>query len=80
MLHLGQWILGRRFGLAEHFGGDVARGDLAQGDDGCFVVFPGKRGLGAVRQAAGALGGEENELKEVLDVVQAVFDGNSGHV
>ena len=80
MLHFRQGILRRRLGLTEHFGRDVASGDLTQGDDGCFVVLPGERGLGAVRQAAGALGGEENELKEVLNVVQAVFDGNSGHV
>ena len=38
-----------------------------------------QRGLGAIGQAAGALGGQQHELEEVIDVVQAVFDGNSGH-
>src|SRR5580704_16116181 len=79
MFHIRQGILRRRLGLTEHFGGDVASGDFAQRDDGRLVVFPGKRRLGAVRQAARALRSEENELKEVLDVVQAVFYGNTGH-
>src|ERR1043165_5467958 len=70
----------RRLGLAEHFGRDVALGDLAQRDHGRLVVLPGNGRLGAIRQAARALRGQQDELEDVLDVREAVFDGDTGHV
>ena len=59
--------------------GDVARSDLAQGHDCGLVVLPAQRGLGTIRQPARALGGQQHELEQVIDVVQAVFDGDTGH-
>ena len=58
---------------------DVACGDLAQGDHGGLVVLPGHRGLGAIGEPARALGSQQHELEQVFDVVQAVFDGDTGH-
>src|SRR5262249_34784823 len=53
--------------------------DLAQGHDGGLVVLPVERGLGAIGEPACALRSEQHELKEVVDVMQAVFDGDTGH-
>src|SRR5688572_11867875 len=69
----------RRIGLTQHLGRDVAFGDLAQRNHGGLVVLPRHGGFGAIRQAAGTLSGQQYELKDVLDVRQAVFDGNTGH-
>src|SRR5688500_17367424 len=66
----------RRLRLTEHVYGDVARGDFAKGDNRGLVVFPAHGGLGAIGQAASALGGQQHELEEVIDVMQAVFDSN----
>jgi hypothetical protein len=66
--------------LEEHFGRDVTLGDLAQRDHGHLVVVHRHRGLGAVGQAPRAGGSQQHELEQVVHVVQAVFDGNSGHV
>mgnify|MGYP003693565573 CR=1 FL=1 len=38
-----------------------------------------QRGLGAIGEAARALGRQQHQLEQVVDVVQAVFYGNSGH-
>src|SRR6185312_2385660 len=78
-LQLGDCRLGRGLGLAEHVERDVAGGDLAQRDDGRLVVFPADGGLGSVGQPTSALGRQDDELKEVIDVLQAVFDSNAGH-
>ncbi len=66
-------------GFTQHLDGDVAGGDFAQGDNRGLVVFPAQRGLGAIGQPAGALGSQQHELEQVVDVVQAVFDGDTGH-
>ncbi|MNC14120.1 hypothetical protein D3C75_618860 [compost metagenome] len=66
--------------LQHHFVVDQAFGDFAQGDHGRLVVFPGYfRLLAAGCQLAGALAGEHDQLKTVIDVVQAVFDGDASH-
>jgi len=71
-----------RFGfLCRHaLGADLALGDLPQGDDGGFVVLPGHQGLAALLQLVGALGGQQHELKTIGDLLQAVLDGDTGHV
>src|SRR3984885_15038359 len=71
--------LGGGVGVAQHFRGHVAGGDLAQRQHGRLVVLERQRRLGAVRQAARALRGEQHQLEEVIDVLQAVFYGNTGH-
>src|SRR5688500_397472 len=70
----------RRLGLAQHLGRDVALGDLTQRDDGRLVVFPGNGRLRAIGEPAGACRGQQHELKDVLDVREAVFDGDTGHL
>ena len=59
---------------------DQAIGDLAQGDDGRFVVLFFHQGIGAVRDLARPLGCGQDHFEAVLDVFQAVFNGNSCHV
>src|ERR1700756_281968 len=71
--------LGRRLGLAQHLRGDVAGGDLAQREHRRLVVLEREGGLRAVGEPPGALRREQHQLEEVLDVVQAVFYGDSGH-
>src|SRR5215469_1691811 len=78
-LDLGDGGLGRRLRLAQHLDSDVAGGDFTQRDDGRLVILPGDRGLGPVRQAPGALRRQQHQLEQVVDVRQAVFNGDSGH-
>src|SRR5581483_7999277 len=78
-VELGNRGLGRRLGLAEHVERDIAGGNLAQRDHGRLVVLPADSGLGAIGKPAGALGGQDDELEEVIDVLQAVFDSDTGH-
>src|SRR5262249_48615730 len=49
-------------------------GDLAQGGDGRLVVT-GDEGLGALRDLAGALGGQDGQREAVGHPLQAIFDG-----
>ena len=62
--------VGRRDGLL---------GDLAQGDDRVLVVVALDRQRGAGRDRARAMGGKENELEAIGDLVDAVFDGDACH-
>src|ERR1700757_913398 len=71
--------LGRRLGLAQHLRGDVAGGDLAQREHRRLVVLERQGGLRAVGEPPGALRRQQHQLEEVIDVVQAVFYGDSGH-
>ena len=68
-----------RIRLLEHGRRDVAFRDLAQRDDRRLVIFPVDHRLSAVGEAARALGREQHELEQVVDVLQAVFYGNAGH-
>ena len=68
-----------RLRLAQHLGRDVARGDLAQRQHRGLVVVDRHGGFGAIGQAARALRGQQHQLEQVIDVLQAVFDGDSGH-
>ena len=54
--------------LLEHLEADVAGRDLAQRQHGRLVVLPVERGLGAVGELAGALGGDQHQLEQVGDV------------
>lgn len=65
--------------LLEHFKAHFASCDFAQGCDGrlvaCFDF-----GCVALAQHACAVGGRQNELKTVRDLLKAVFDGNASHL
>src|SRR6185295_10196964 len=69
----------RRVGLAQHLRGDVAFGDFAKSDHGGLVVLPRNGRLGSIGEAARTLRGQQYQLEDVLDVRQAVFDGDTGH-
>ena len=60
-------------------GRDGCLGDLAQGHDRVLVVVAvdGQRRPG--RDDAGAVGGEQNELEAIFDLVDAIFDGHASH-
>src|SRR5256885_12688689 len=75
---VGRHGLRYRLRLAEHFRGHVAGCDLAQGEHGRLVVLQGQRRLGAVGEPAGALRRQQHQLEQVVDVLQAVFYGDSG--
>ena len=58
-------LLHRLFGLFQHFQRDVSGSDLAQRNDGRFIVFPFDGGFRAVRQAPGALGGQQHQIEQI---------------
>ena len=78
-LFAGHQVFRRLVGFVQHVPGDEAGGDFPQGDDRGLVVLPVQQRLGAVGHAAGALGGHHDQLEQVRDVLQAVFDGDAGH-
>ena len=54
-------------------------GDLAQRDDGVLVVVAVDGQFLAAAQVARTLGGEQNELEAVRDLLDAIFDGDARH-
>ena len=54
-------------------------GDFPQRNDGGLVVLPFHERFGPVRQFPCALGGNHDEVEQVVDVFQAVFDGYASH-
>src|SRR5688572_25063857 len=66
--------------LAQILGGDGAVADLAQGDDRVLVVVAADGDLLAGRDHAGAVGCHEHEIEAVLDLLNAIFDCDAGHV
>src|SRR5437868_3539978 len=67
------------FDLFQNFRADMAGGDFTQRHDRHLVVFPVDRRLRAIGQLAGALGGDHDQLEQVGDVLQTVFDSDAGH-
>ncbi len=66
-------------GFLEDLGANVAGRDFAQRHHGGLVVFPLHRRFGAIGQLAGALGGHQHQLEQVRDVVERVFNRDTGH-
>src|SRR5690554_3690530 len=62
-------------------GVDAAGGDLAQRHHGRLVVVLAvvELRLDAVRELAGALGGQHDELEAVVDDLEAILNGDAGH-
>ena len=65
--------------LLEVVGSDRLLGDLAQGHDRVLVAVAvdgeGRPG----RDQAGAVAGQQHELEPVVDLVDAIFDGDTSH-
>jgi len=70
----------RRIDFLENGRVDMAFGDLTQGNDGRLVVLEFDHWLGTVSDPAGTLGGDKHHFENVLDVVEAVFNCDAGHV
>ena len=63
----------------EHFETDVAVGDFAKRqNDGLVLGFD--LGRVALSQLTRAVGGDEHHLEAVRDLLEAVFNGNAGHL
>ena len=60
-------------------GSDFLLGDLAQRHHRVLVVVALNGDLGAGRDGAGAVAGQEHELEAVLNLIDAVLDGNASH-
>jgi hypothetical protein len=78
---LGELLLGIELVLAvQHVFRDVAVGDLAQGDHGRLVgLFLHQGLLAAGGDLPGALAGEHDQFKTVVDAFEAVFYGYACH-
>ncbi len=66
--------------LVEDLPIDETLRDLTQCDDGRLVVLPLDQRLGTVRQLARALRCDHDEVEQVIHVLEAVFDSDSGHL
>ncbi|MNT89262.1 hypothetical protein D3C72_2299650 [compost metagenome] len=54
-------------------------GDFAQRHDGVLVIVAIDGDRCALRDQAGAVAGEQHEFETVVDLVNAIFDGDAGH-
>jgi len=73
---VGENALKRHF--LEHFDADFARGDLAQGGNAGLVLAL-NLGRVALAEHARTVGGSQHQLETVGDLLQAVFDGDTGY-
>ena len=55
-------------------------GDLAQGDDGILVVVAIDRDRGSRRDHAGPMTGEQDQVEPVLNLVDAILNGDACHL
>src|SRR5438105_10912633 len=70
----------RRHGVSlQHFGADLAGGDLAQRDHRRLVAVRLDERRGAGAELARAIGGGQRELEAVGDSLQAIVDGDASH-
>jgi hypothetical protein len=78
---LGLRGAGQRFDqvLLELLQRDGLVGDLAERDHGVLVVVAIQGDLFAAGQVARALGGEQDQLEAVRDLLDAVFNGDTRH-
>jgi len=58
---------------------DMTPGNLAQCNDGGFVVFHIDQRIGTVCDPSRALRSNEHHFKYVVDIIETIFDRNSGH-
>src|SRR5208283_2848285 len=65
--------------LLEVLGRKRRLGDLAQGDDRVLVLVAVDQDRLTGRDEAGAVRGEQNKVETVVDLVDAILDGDAGH-
>ena len=65
--------------FAQVFGRDRLVGNLAQRDNGIFVVVAIDGELRARRNHPRPMGRKENQIESVVDLVDAIFDGDARH-
>src|SRR5690606_19292140 len=65
--------------LVQVLGRNGAVADFTQGNNGILVVVTRDGDLGARRNHARTVSGHEDEVKAVLDLLDAVFNGDAGH-
>jgi hypothetical protein len=58
---------------------DSPRGDFPQGGDGFFVFRAFDEWMSAFHQLARAPRGQHDQREAVINLLQAIFDGNSSH-
>ena len=65
--------------LLQEIYADLAFGDFTKGDDGGLVLRI-DHGLMSLRELTRAISGNQNHLEAVRDLLEAVFNGNAGHL
>jgi hypothetical protein len=65
--------------LAEILRRNGAVADLAQGNDRIFVVVAPNGDLRTGRDHSGAVSRHQHEVEAVVDLLDAVFNGDAGH-
>lgn len=65
--------------LLQKIHANFAFSDLAQRDDGGLVLGV-DQGLVSLRELTRAVCGDQNHLEAVRDLLEAIFNGNAGHL
>ena len=79
LVHLDVFLQGMDEFLLEVLGRNRLFGDLTQRHDRVLVVVAVDGDLAAGGDHARAMAGEQNEIEAVFDLVDAIFDGHTGH-
>ena len=74
-----QLFNGRYINFFQNCRGDKPCSNLAQCNDRWFVILGIDHRLCAVGDPARALCGDQNHLKNVIDILQAIFNCNACH-
>jgi hypothetical protein len=80
LIDLDVFLQGMDEFLLEVLGRNRLLGDLAQRHDRVLVIVPLDGDLRAGRDHASAMAGEQNQIEPVLDLVDAIFNGDTGHL
>ena len=66
--------------LIQDGGPHEAFGNLAQGNDGGFIIFPFNQRLHTIGELPGTLGCDQHQLKTIINLVETIFYSNACHV
>jgi len=72
-------ILFRLIDVIEDFRSNQACGDFTQRDDRRLIVLTLDQRLGAIGYPPRTLGGNNNQIEQVIDVLEPILDSDSGH-